>query len=61
MPLFSSAADFSALARSLSVPVDIQKKAEGVLETLQSELDQQDGIEVCFGLRLLRLMIIIGT
>ena len=49
MPLFSSTADFNALARSLSVPVDIQKKAEGMLETLQSELDQQDGIEVCFG------------
>ena len=52
MPLFSSTAEFSALVKSMSVPVDIQKKAKGVLETLQSELDQQDDIEVCILLRL---------
>lgn len=46
MPLFQHNQDFSTLCISLSVPVDIQKKAEGILETLWTELDQQEDIEV---------------
>ncbi|XP_025079135.1 retinoblastoma-associated protein-like isoform X2 [Pomacea canaliculata] len=46
MPLFQHNQDFSTLCISLSVPVDIQKKAEGILETLWTELDQQEDIEM---------------
>ncbi|KAK7090054.1 retinoblastoma-associated protein-like isoform X2 [Littorina saxatilis] len=46
MPLFNSTSEFSSMCKSLSTPVDIQKKAEGVLETLLSELDQQEEIEM---------------
>ena len=46
MPLFNSTEDFRVVSRRLKTPVDIEKKAEGVLETLLTELDQRDDIEV---------------
>ncbi|KAL8574799.1 hypothetical protein ACOMHN_031906 [Nucella lapillus] len=44
--LFDMSGAFRAMARSLSTPVDVQKKAEGVLETMLAELDLQADIEV---------------
>lgn len=46
LPLFAATAEFTSLCNMLSVPVDIQKKADRLLDTIMSEIDQQDQVEM---------------